>query len=79
MSPLLVCQVASLVRDALELGAEAVVGGQLEHESGPNFFPPVLLTECTLDMRVSQEEIFGPVVGIMKFSHEDEALCMANR
>lgn len=70
---------AGLVKDALEKGAEPVVGGGLEHEMGGCFFPPTLLVGCALDMRISQEEIFGPVVGVMKFSDEDEALAMSNR
>lgn len=70
---------AGLVQDAIEKGVEPVVGGGLEHEMGQNFFPPTLLAGCTLGMRVSQEEIFGPVVGVMKFHDADEALAMANR
>lgn len=72
-------QVAGMVQDALEKGAEPVVGGELVHHLGPNFFPPTLLEGCTLDMRVSHEEIFGPVVGVMKFAEADEALEMSNR
>lgn len=68
-----------MVKDALEKGAEAVVGGDLEHEMGPNFFPPTLLKDCTLDMRLSHEEIFGPVVAVRKFSTADEALKESNR
>lgn len=67
------------MKDALEKGAEPVVGGGLEHEMGPNFFPPTLLVGCTPDMRVSREEIFGPVVGLVKFGDAEEALAMANR
>lgn len=68
------------MRDALDKGAEPVVGADLlDHEMGPNFFQPSLLAGCTLDMRVSTQEIFGPVVGVMKFQDEDEALAMSNR
>lgn len=68
-----------MVCDALDKGAEGIVGGGLEHDMGPNFFSPTLLTRCTLDMRVSAEEIFGPVVGVMKFSDDEEALSISNR
>lgn len=68
-----------MMKDALEKGAEPVVGGGLEHKMGPNFFPPTLLVGCTLDMRVSQEEIFGPLAGVMKFVDADEALAISNR
>lgn len=68
-----------MLRDAREKGAEVVVGGYAEHEMGANFFPPALLTGCTPDMRISEEEIFGPIVGVTKFSDDDEALAIANR
>lgn len=68
-----------MVSDALDKGAEAVVGGAMEHEMGPNFFHPTLLTGCNHDMRVSTEEIFGPVVGVRKFSTDEEALDISNR
>ena len=68
-----------MVRDALEKDAEPTVGGSLEHEMGANFFAPTLLSGCTLDMRISHEEIFGPVVAVMKFKDADEALALSNR
>lgn len=70
---------AGLVDDAVEKGAEPVCGGNVEHEMGANFFAPTLLTGVTLDMRISQEEIFGPVVAIMKFKEAEEALTISNR
>lgn len=68
------------MKDAIDKGAEVVCGGGLEqHEMGNNFFAPTLLGDCTLDMRISQEEIFGPVVAVMKFKDADEALAISNR
>ena len=40
--------------------------------------PPTLLTDVTPDMRVATEEIFGPVVALLRFSDEDEAVRIAN-
>lgn len=71
-------QVAELVNDAIEKGAEPVCGGALNHEMGDNFFGPTLLSGCTLDMRISHEEIFGPVVAVMKFKEADDALTLSN-
>lgn len=68
-----------MVDDAIEKGAEAICGGNVEHEMGANFFAPTLLSGCTLDMRISHEEIFGPVVAVMKFKEADEALAISNR
>lgn len=68
------------MKDAIDKGADVVCGGQLEqHEMGNNFFAPTLLGGCTLDMRISHEEIFGPVVAVMKFKDVDEALAISNR
>lgn len=39
---------------------------------------PTLLVDVTNDMRVAQEEIFGPVAVVMKFKDEDEVIRMAN-
>lgn len=65
--------------DAVEKGAQPVCGGNVEHEMGANFFAPTLLSGVTLDMRISQDEIFGPVVAVMKFKETDEALAISNR
>ncbi len=42
------------------------------------YVPPTLLTDVTPDMRVATEEIFGPVVALIPFSDEDEAVRIAN-
>jgi betaine-aldehyde dehydrogenase len=42
------------------------------------YVPPTLLTDVTPDMRVATEEIFGPVVALLRFSDEDEAVRIAN-
>ena len=39
---------------------------------------PALFTDCTNDMRICQEEIFGPVAGVIKAKDYDEALALAN-
>ena len=39
---------------------------------------PTLITNVTNDMRVAQEEIFGPVAVVIKFHDEDEVVAMAN-
>ena len=67
----------ALVEDALGKGATAVIGGQ-PGEQGPCYYQPTVLTGLTNEMRVSREEIFGPVAPIFKFSTEEEAIAMAN-
>lgn len=67
------------MNNAIKKGAEVVCGGGLKHDMGENFFAPTLLSDCTLDMRISHEEIFGPVVAVMKFKEADDALTLSNR
>jgi succinate-semialdehyde dehydrogenase / glutarate-semialdehyde dehydrogenase len=65
------------VANAVEGGAELHVGGA-RHELGRTFFQPTVLTGVTAAMAMSQEETFGPVAGISRFSTEDEAVRIAN-
>lgn len=51
----------------------------LPYQDGPGYFVrPVILTEVDNDMRIAQEEIFGPVQSILTFDTEDEAVAIAN-
>jgi succinate-semialdehyde dehydrogenase/glutarate-semialdehyde dehydrogenase len=66
------------VADALAKGAELVTGGK--RRAGPGeFFEPTVLAQCTPEMTVMNEEIFGPIVPIQKVESEDEAVTLANR
>ena len=65
------------VADAVERGAEVVVGGS-RHALGGTFFEPTVLTGVTVDARMSCEETFGPVVGLIGFDDEEEAVRIAN-
>jgi succinate-semialdehyde dehydrogenase / glutarate-semialdehyde dehydrogenase len=63
------------VADALEGGAELLVGGA---RIDGQFFQPSVLVGVTAEMAMSTEETFGPVAGITRFSTEDEAVEIAN-
>ncbi|MGW9046434.1 aldehyde dehydrogenase family protein [Streptomyces lydicus] len=72
-------RVASYVELGRKEGARIVAGG--EHPRGPErgfYVAPTLLADCTPDMRVVREEIFGPVVVVVPFEEEDEAVALAN-
>ncbi|MEY8253145.1 MAG: aldehyde dehydrogenase family protein, partial [Colwellia sp.] len=56
---------------------ELMAGGQ-RMAIGPCFYPPTVLTNVTKNMRVAQEEIFGPVAPLIKFTTEVEAIAIAN-
>ena len=63
-------------------GAHLAAGGK--RPSGPDlgngfFFQPTLLDGVSPDMRVAQEEIFGPVLAIIAFDDVEEAIAIANR
>jgi len=65
------------VQDAVAKGAAIRTGGKV-HALGGNFYEPTVLSNVTHDMLVMQEETFGPVAAVMKFSTEDEAVAAAN-
>jgi succinate-semialdehyde dehydrogenase / glutarate-semialdehyde dehydrogenase len=73
-----VADIDAMVRQALDNGAQAIVGGKPGTELGDHYYEPTILTNVTPDMRVFREEIFGPVAPIFKFSTEEEAIAMAN-
>lgn len=70
-------KVEELVADAVSKGAKVVLGGK-RHALGGTFYEPTILANVTSQMRVSKEEIFGPVSPLFRFKTEDEAIAMAN-
>ena len=68
------------IRSGVEQGARVVTGGERpggELEDG-YFLRPAVLDDCTNQMTVAREEIFGPVVSVITFSDEAEAVRIAN-
>ena len=62
-------------------GARLLIGGERMSEAAfadGAFVAPTVFTDCTDDMRIVQEEIFGPVMAILSFSDEDEVIRRAN-
>ena len=72
-----VSKVKRLLGEATDAGAEIVLGGE-RHDAGPRFFEPTLVTGVTPSMTLTSEEIFGPVVSVLTFEDESEAIQMAN-
>ena len=58
-------------------GAELVLGGERHGEVG-FFHEPTVFTGVRNDMRIAQEEIFGPVMSVLPFGSEEEAYAIAN-
>lgn len=73
-------RVNDLVQDAVAQGAEVLCGGgrPAGNDGAGNFFAPTVLDKVTPQMRIYNEEIFGPVVSLISFSDEDQALAEAN-
>ena len=66
------------IDDALSKGAKLYTGGKVEDINGGLWCRPTVLTNVTHDMKVMTEETFGPVIPIMAFKTEEEALHLAN-
>lgn len=70
-------KIETLMADALSKGAKLACGGK-KSALGGTFYEPTLVTDVTEAMRLTSEEIFGPVAAIQAFSDEKEALDAAN-
>ncbi|WP_325892586.1 NAD-dependent succinate-semialdehyde dehydrogenase [Grimontia sp. NTOU-MAR1] len=68
-------KVQRLITGATEQGAKVAVGGK---DHGGRFFAPTVLTDVTHDMAIVQEEIFGPIAPVIRFSNDESLVQMAN-
>ncbi len=73
-------RVQGYIRTGLEEGAELVTGGLGKPEGleAGNFVKPTLFANVRNDMTIAQEEIFGPVLVIITYRDEEEAVEIAN-
>ena len=65
------------IQDVLAGGGKVVTGGR-RHELGGTFFEPTVVTGVQPDMKVAQEETFGPLAPLFRFETEEEVIAMAN-
>jgi aldehyde dehydrogenase (NAD+) len=73
-------RVQSYIRKGIEEGAEVLVGGE-GHPEGLEagfFLKPTVFVNVKNDMTIAQEEIFGPVLCVISYDSEDEAIRIAN-
>jgi len=70
-------KVKAHVEDALSHGAK-IFAQAPEGATGERFATPVILTGATRDMRLADEETFGPVAPLFRFTHEEEGIELAN-
>jgi acyl-CoA reductase-like NAD-dependent aldehyde dehydrogenase len=72
--------IISHIEDALKEGAELLCGGAAldDFTRGTQFVRPTIFAKVTPEMRLAREEVFGPVLAILPFDSEEEALRIAN-
>lgn len=66
------------VNDAVKRGAEVLAGGRSREDLGGFYYEPTVLVKVDHSMKVMREETFGPVLPVMKFKSEEEAVALAN-
>ena len=71
--------VESQVEGARSQGARVLVGGERMPELGLNFYAPTVLAGVTPAMRIMQDETFGPVLPVMPFDTDEDAIRLANQ
>jgi acyl-CoA reductase-like NAD-dependent aldehyde dehydrogenase len=73
-------RVRGYIQKGLDEGAKLLTGGgeQPEGKDAGFFIKPTVFSEVTNDMTIAQEEIFGPVLSIIPYDDEDEAVSIAN-
>ena len=73
-------RVQSYIRSGIEEGAEVVIGGEGHPESleRGNFVKPTVFANVKPEMKIAREEIFGPVLSILTYKTEADAIRMAN-
>lgn len=62
------------LQDALDKGGEVLLGGKRNKA----YFEPTVIGNVTTDMSIFKEEVFGPLIGIMTFKDEKEAIALSN-
>jgi (Z)-2-((N-methylformamido)methylene)-5-hydroxybutyrolactone dehydrogenase len=72
-------RIATRVEEAVSAGAHVLAGGP-DHDPGREgwFYPPTVLDRITNDMAIAREELFGPVLSVLRFTDEEEAVAIAN-
>ena len=70
-------KVNTLVADAIQHGGKVLIGGA-KHELAGNFYQPTVISNANNQMKLADEEIFGPVAPVFKFETEQQVIELAN-
>ncbi|GFG51338.1 aldehyde dehydrogenase [Mycolicibacterium agri] len=71
-------RVMNYIRSGIDEGAKAVVGGAERPRGRGWYVQPTLFTDATNDMKIAREEIFGPVLTVLTYTDEADAIRIAN-
>ena len=73
-------KIIDLIKSGIEEGASLVAGGPEKPSGLKNgyFIKPTIFTDVSNNMRIAKEEIFGPVLSIIPFENEDDAISIVN-
>jgi succinate-semialdehyde dehydrogenase/glutarate-semialdehyde dehydrogenase len=73
----LLLELEDQIKQIIEQGGKIHTGGS-RHESESLILQPTIVTDLPIDAPINQEELFGPVIPLFRFTTEDEAVLMAN-
>lgn len=71
-------RVQNYIQKGIDEGAKLLMGGSDNPNENGYFIPPTVFSNVTTDMTIAQEEIFGPVLSIMPYDDEEDAIRIAN-
>jgi len=69
-------RITLLVQDAVQSGARLELSGTPNEET--RFLPPIVLSDVSIDSKIMEEEVFGPVLPVITFTSEDEVITIIN-
>lgn len=76
--PRSVAEMEAFVEDARKRGGRILCGGRARPDLGAHYFEPTVIVDLPPDARLLQEECFGPILPVVAFDTEDEAVRLAN-
>jgi acyl-CoA reductase-like NAD-dependent aldehyde dehydrogenase len=71
-------RIEKMINEAVERGAKLEIGGKRNTELKGDFMLPTILTNVSQEMKIVQEEVFGPVMLVIKWKDDEEVIKMAN-
>lgn len=68
----------SQLQDSIHKGAKVAIGGAKPNHLSGHYYLPTVVTEINRDMRIWKEEVFGPILPVMAFTTDNQAIELAN-